>query len=109
MTMETEMTEAEMRWEERKMEAADKRLALVEAFSKFVNGADADEIKEFCTDISHDHRTLVQAKFGLFLQFAKILAHRYETGEYDARNEYACQSSSKIMKMLDGQAGVPFI
>ena len=99
--LETEMTDAEVLRHERKMEAEEKRQKLVDDFSRFVNSAGTNEIKEFCTDISNDHRTLVQVKFGMFLQFANILAHRYETGEYDARNEYACQASSKIMKMLD--------
>jgi hypothetical protein len=109
MTMETEMTEAEMRWQERKIEAEEKRQNLVSDFSRFVNGASADEIKEFCTDISRDHRTLVQAKFGVFLQFAKILASYDKTGNYDARNEYAVKTSVKIMEVTDGIAAVPFV
>ena len=94
---------------ERQREAEEKRQKLVEAFSSFVNGASQDEIKEFATDISHDHRTLVQAKFGVFLQFAKVLASNYERGNYDLRNEYACKTAADIMKATNGIAGVPFI
>ena len=109
MTMETEMTEAEMRWQERKMEAEDRAEKMAEALTKWVNGADADEIKVFATALSHQHRTLQQGVFGAFLQFAKVLAHNHSTGNCDARNEYACETSVKIMKATDGFASVPLI
>lgn len=102
-------TQHKMAMLERQHEANEKRQQLVEAFSSFVNGASQDEIKEFATDISHDHRTLVQAKFGLFLQFAKVLASNYDSGNYDLRNEYACKVSKDIMNQVNGISAVPFI
>lgn len=109
MTMETEMTEAEMRWEERKMEAEDRAEKMAEALTKWINGADAVELKVFATALSHQHRTLQQAVFGSFLQFARVLAHNHSTGNCDARNEYACETAAKIMKVTGDCAAVPFI
>lgn len=109
MTMETEMTEAEMRWQERKMEAEDRAEAMAETLTNWVNGADADEIKVFVTALSHKHRTLQQKTFGAMLQFAKVLAHNHKTGNCDPRNEYACQTSVKIMEATEGFAVCPLI
>ncbi len=110
MTMEIEgMTEAEMRWQERKMEAEDRAEAMAEALTRWANGADADEIKVFATALSHKHRTLQQTVFGAFLQFAKVLAHNHKTGNCDPRNEYSCEIAAKIMKATDDFASVPLI
>ena len=87
----------------------DRREVLAKLISTFVNGADSDTFKELATDMSHDHRTLVQQKFQLFLQFCQVLASNYKNDRYDARNEYACQIASKVMELTNGVAGVPFI
>jgi len=106
---ETEMSDAEMRWQERKMEAEDRAEKMAEALTRWINGADKDEIKVFATALSHKHRTLQQATFGSFLQFAKILASHEKTGNYDLRNEFAVRGSAKIMETFSNEAGVPFI
>ena len=106
---ETEMTEAEMRWQERKMEAEDRAEKMAEALDRWINGADKDDIKVFATALSHKHRTLQQKTFGAFLQFAKILASHKKTGDYDLRNEFAVRGSTKIMEAFSDEAGVPFI
>ena len=94
---------------ERQHEANEKRQKLVEDLSRFVNGASSDEMKEFACDMAKDHRTLVQQKFKLFLQFAKVLSHANETGNYDLRNEFAVRGSAKIMDLFDNRAEVPFV
>jgi methionine synthase II (cobalamin-independent) len=106
---ETEMTEAERRWLERKMEEEDRAEKMAEALTRWANSAGDAEIKVFATALSHKHRTLQQTVFGSFLQFAKVLAHNYSTGNCDARNEYACATAVKIMKATDDLASVPLI
>jgi hypothetical protein len=106
---EIEMTEAEMRWQERKMEEEDRAEKMAEALARWANGASVTEMKVFATALSHQHRTLQQTVFGSFLQFVKVLAHNHSTGNCDARNEYACETSVKIMKATDGFAAVPLI
>jgi hypothetical protein len=106
---ETEMSDAEMRWHERKMEEEDRAEKMAEALTNWVNGADADAIKVFATALSHRHRTLQQKVFGSFLQFSKVLANRHKTGDCDPRNEYACQTAAKIMEVTDGFAACPLI
>jgi hypothetical protein len=86
-----------------------RRAALVEALTKFANGASREEIAEFATDLSHEHRTLQQGVFGMFLQYAKVLASNYEKGNFDGRNEYACKTASTIMNMTNNCAGVPLV
>lgn len=77
-------------------------------FSTFINGADSVSLKECATVMSHDHRTLVQNKFRFMLQFMQVLASNHKAGNYDLRNEYACETSAKIIQMLGG-VGVPRI
>jgi len=92
---------------ERQRERDERKDALVAALNSFINGADSSEIAEFATDIARDHRTLVQRKFGLFLQFCKVLDADFMRGTYDARNEYACKLAHEVMKMTEGTTGVP--
>jgi len=106
---ETEMTDAEMRWQERQMREEERAIKMAEALTKWANGADADALKVFATALSHQHRTLQQATFGAFLQFVKVLASNHKAGNYDARNEYSCQTAAKIMEATDGVAAVPLI
>lgn len=92
-----------------RMDNNQRREVLAKLFSTFSNGGDRENFKEFATDISHDHRTLVQQKFSLFLQFCKVLAENHKSGNYDARNEYSCQTAAKIMELTNGIAGVPYV
>jgi hypothetical protein len=86
-----------------------RREVLAKLISTFSNGGDRKNFQELATDMSHDHRTLVQQKFQLFLQFCQVLASNHKSGNYDARNEYACQTAAKVMELTNGVAGVPFI
>lgn len=106
-SMVSSTTRAKMEMLERQHERDEKRQQLAEALESFVNGADEDEIRELACDLAHGHRTLVQRKFGLFLQFAKVLSHADKTGNYDMRNEYAVKTSVKIMEIVNGCSGVP--
>lgn len=108
-SMVSSTTRAKMEMLERQHEANEKRQELAEALSRFVNGASSDEMKELACDMARDHRTLVQQKFKLFLQFAKVLSHANETGNYDLRNEFAVRGSAKIMDLFDNHAEVPFV
>lgn len=108
-SMVSSTTRAKMEMLERQHEANEKRQALVEALTKFANGASREEIAEFATDLSHQHRTLQQGVFGMFLQFCKVLDSNYQRGNYDMRNEYACKTASQIMNITNGIAGVPHV
>jgi len=92
-----------------KLDANDRKEVVAELLKEFVNRASRDEIKELATDLSHTHRTHVQSMFGLFLQFSKVLAANREAGFFDARNEYACETAAKIMKLTNDQSVCPFI
>ena len=82
---------------------------LAELLSTYINGADSNNIKELATAMAHDHRTLIQKKFGLFLQFTKVLSNFHMEGHFDARNEYSCQTAAKIMTLTENNTHVPFI
>lgn len=92
-----------------KMNNSDRKDILNKLISTFVNGASTGDLKELATDMSHDHRTLVQDKFRFILNFCQVLASNHKAGNYDARNEYACETSAKIMDMVNGVVGVPRI
>jgi hypothetical protein len=82
---------------------------LAEQFSNFVNRATREEREELAKAMTYQHRTLVQAQFGVFLSFAKELADQRDAGNYDARNAYAGELSKKIMNLTNGMTGVPFV
>jgi hypothetical protein len=82
---------------------------LAEQFSNFVNRATREEREELAKAMTYQHRTLVQAQFGVFLAFAKELAEQRDAGNYDARNAYAGELSKKIMNLTNGMTGVPFV
>ena len=87
----------------------DRKDVVNKLLSTFVNGASGSDLKELATDISNDHRTLVSDKFRFMLYFCEILANHYKQGRFDARNEYACQTSAKIMDLINGIVAVPRI
>lgn len=82
---------------------------LAESISNFVNSADSEDIKLLAEAMNCDHRTLVQSKFGLFLEFAKVLSENYKNNNFDIRNKYACKMSTEIMKLTNGMSTCPFI
>jgi hypothetical protein len=78
---------------------------LVKALSDYVNrmGHDKDGVAE---QVMREHRTLQQSLFGLFL---RVIEEWSKQGHCDLRNEYAVESSKKIMELLDGNSATPFI
>lgn len=84
-------------------------IELAEQFSNFVNRANREEKEELAKAMAYQHRTLVQAQFGVFLAFAKELADQRDAGQFDARNAYAGEISKKIMNLTHGMTGVPFV
>jgi hypothetical protein len=94
---------------ERAHERSEKCKELAQALSAFVNSAGADDIKELASEMTRDHRTLVQSKMGLFLQFAKVLDAQYQEGHYDARNEHACKLAGQILELTGGATRLAFI
>lgn len=87
----------------------DLRKNAAEAFSAFVNSASSVDMKALAEDLCRDHRTLVQQKFSMFLQFTKVLADADKSGNYDLRNEYSVKTATKIMNLVNGVTGVPFV
>lgn len=76
----------------------------------FVNGADSNDIAKLANLMTLHHRTLVQKKMELFLQFAKTLSEYKDADKYDARNAAACEISHKIMHTVtNGYARLPHI
>ena len=63
----------------------------------------------FAEEVMKSHRTLQQSVFELFLLMVKQWAEKAENGSYDLRNEYTCQTSKKIMDLLEGIWSVPCI
>lgn len=68
-------------------------------FSNYVNRVPND-YKRAAKKMSADHRYLQNEMFKVCLAYIKELAHAYEEGIYDARNEYACEMSNKIINCL---------
>lgn len=52
--------------------------------------------KDVANFMARDHRYLQGEFFKLCEYFIAILAHNYENGVYDGRNEYACKAA-KVM------------
>lgn len=61
-------------------------------FGKFVNGRMSSP-KEVAKNMARDHRYLQNEMFKVCLEYIKILGENYSKGNYDARNEYACEKS----------------
>ena len=61
-------------------------------FGKFVNGRMSSP-KEVARNMARDHRYLQNEMFKVCLEYIKILGENYSKGNYDARNEYACEKS----------------
>ena len=92
-----------------KLNNSDRKDIINKLLSTFVNGASGSDLKELATDISNDHRTLVSDKFRFMLYFCEVLANHHNQGRFDARNEYACSTSAKIMNLVNGVVAVPRI
>lgn len=65
-------------------------------FSNYVNRC-PNNIYRAAKAMSKDHRYLQNEMFKVFMSYIKILAENCENGCYDPRNEYAAETSKKII------------
>lgn len=65
-------------------------------FSGFVNGKCHNK-KKVAEKMCCKHRYLQSEMFKVFIEYIKILAENFDNGFYDDRNEYACETSKKII------------
>lgn len=65
-------------------------------FSNYVNRCPND-FKKAAKAMGRDHRYLQNEMFKVFMSYIKILAENCENGCYDPRNEYAAETSKKII------------
>lgn len=72
------------------MQIADGDKAFVEEFENFVNGRVSNTEKTGMA-MTTMHRYLQQQAFKVCLGYMKALAHNYQQGRYDQRNEWASQ------------------
>jgi hypothetical protein len=67
-------------------------------FSDFVNVSTNDK-QEFANQVTSEHRYLQQEMFNAMMKCVENWEKNYDSGHYDARNEYACKASKA---MIDG-------
>jgi hypothetical protein len=73
---------------------------VAEDFSNGVNEINFDH--ETCGKaMTCDHRTLIQTKMRVFIEFARELAKDYDAGHYDLRNEDACKAAKAMVDSLE--------
>lgn len=65
-------------------------------FGNFVNGKMRSQ-KKVAEKMSHEHRYLQNEMFKVCLEYIKVLAENCENGWYDPRNQYAAETSKKII------------
>lgn len=65
-------------------------------FGNYVNRCPND-FKRAAKGMGREHRYLQNEMFKLCLEYIKVLAEHYENGCYDGRNEYAAETSKKII------------
>jgi hypothetical protein len=79
------------------IEAAD----VTDLLSRFVNRMGVDQDAPlFVEAILHDHRTLQQQTFGLFVLCIQGWAKAHGKGWFDDRNEFTCRLSALMMKAI---------
>lgn len=71
----------------------------VRFFSNFVNGKLKDK-RHVAQAMANEHRYLQNEMFKVCLAYIEKLEESYASGRYDGRNQYACETSSKIMYAL---------
>ena len=86
---------------------------LAEKISKFVNNMcdGRQHAKALGSAMLNDHRTLLQTKIVIVIEFLKGLSEDYSQGYYDARNEAACKIADKMLSALTPEdiMYIPFI
>ena len=69
-------------------------------FGNFVNGK-MDSPRKVAEKMASEHRYLQQEMFKVCFEYIKVLANNGEKGWFDARNQYAVNTSRKIIRLLD--------
>lgn len=89
--------------QDRELEAHAKDLA--EQISRFVNkmSGGRDNARALGKAMLNDHRTLLQTKMLIVLEFLDGLAMDYQDGRFDARNERACKLAASMMGSLSSE------
>lgn len=71
---------------------------LAEALSRFVNSmSNREEVAIFVDEVLHDHRTLQQQTFELFMCCIEGWAKAAEKGNFDGRNEYTVTLCQRML------------
>ena len=65
-------------------------------FSNYVNRCPND-FKRAAKAMGREHRYLQSEMFKMCIEYIKVLAEHYNNGCYDPRNQYAAQTSKKII------------
>ena len=71
----------------------------VRQFSSFVNGkcGNKENVAEL---MSREHRYLQSEMFFVCLAYIRKMAERFDNGNYDLRNEYACRTAKQMISAL---------
>ena len=71
----------------------------VRSFSRFVNGrcGNKEKVAEL---MCNEHRYLQTQMFYVCLAFIRKLAENMENGNFDLRNQYACQTAKQMIEAL---------
>jgi hypothetical protein len=84
-------------------------VTLADLISQSVNSSRFDPRR--CAEaMACDHRTLVQSKARLTIEFLRVLARHHDEGRYDLRNEGACRAARIMVDALDAAGvGLPYV
>lgn len=77
-----------------------KRNSKASTISNLVNVTTFNPL-ETGVELSTDHRYLVNEEFKMFLHFIGQLSRNYDKGQYDDRNEFACQCAKTMVTALE--------
>jgi len=84
-------------------------VTLADLMSQTVNSSRFDP-KRCAEAMACDHRTLIQSKARLTIEFLSVLARHYDEGRYDLRNEGACRAARVMVDALDAAGvGLPYV
>ena len=69
-------------------------------FSNYVNRCPND-FKKAAKAMGREHRYLQNEMFKVFMEYVKILCENARKGNFDPRNQYACNTSKMIISHLE--------
>lgn len=84
-------------------------VTLADLMSQAVNSSRFDAMR--CAEaMASDHRTLIQSKARLIIEFLRVLASHHDERRYDLRNEGACRAARVMVDALDAAGiGLPYV